>query len=177
VRIPWNSIEHILLTLSQIHQSLIITPRFTQIYECLKVPNIYSSRAMAQAVSRWLLTAEFQIRAKVCPCRICVVDNVALGQVFPFSFPQSVSFHRCFIFAHVSSGGWTMGPLAAQFHIDIVSPQRNNKKRYSPLSFYFASIQILHQTFTHLLLLHSICRSSPSQRPWFHSPNNIRWPV
>jgi hypothetical protein len=30
-----------------------------------------------------------------------------------FGFPLSVSFHRCSIFTHVSSGGWTMGPLAA----------------------------------------------------------------
>jgi hypothetical protein len=39
----------------------------------------------------------------------------------PFSFPLSVSFHRCSIFTHVSSGGWTKGPLEAQFPV----PQRH----------------------------------------------------
>jgi hypothetical protein len=31
-------------------------------------------------------------------------------------------------FTLVSSGGWTMGPLAAQFHRDIVSPHHNKKR-------------------------------------------------
>jgi hypothetical protein len=30
-----------------------------------------------------------------------------------FGFLLSISFHRCSIFTHVSSGGWTMGPIAA----------------------------------------------------------------
>jgi hypothetical protein len=44
-----------------------------------------------------------------------VVYKVALGQVFPesFGFILSISFHRCSIFTHVSSGGWTVDPLAA----------------------------------------------------------------
>jgi hypothetical protein len=43
-----------------------------------------------------------------------------------FGFPLSVSFHRCSIFTHISSGGWTKGPLEAQFHRDIVLPHPNN---------------------------------------------------
>jgi hypothetical protein len=44
-----------------------------------------------------------------------VVDKVALGQISLriFRFPLSISFHRCSIFTHISSGGWTMGLLAA----------------------------------------------------------------
>jgi hypothetical protein len=38
-------------------------------------------------------------------------------------FPVSLSCNLCCIFTHVSSGGWTMGQLAA-----LVSPQCNNKK-------------------------------------------------
>jgi hypothetical protein len=43
-----------------------------------------------------------------------VVEKIAMGQVFlhVFQFSPSISFHCCFIFIHVSSGGWTMGPLA-----------------------------------------------------------------
>jgi hypothetical protein len=41
-----------------------------------------------------------------------------------FGFLLSVSFHRCSIFTYIS-GWWARGPLAAQFHRDIVSPHRN----------------------------------------------------
>jgi hypothetical protein len=33
--------------------------------------------------------------------------------------------------AHVSSGGWTKGPLEAQFHRDIVSPHHNSNNNTS----------------------------------------------
>jgi hypothetical protein len=44
-----------------------------------------------------------------------LVDNVAPGQVFlqVFWFSLSISFHCRSIFTHVSSGGWTVGLLAA----------------------------------------------------------------
>jgi hypothetical protein len=51
-----------------------------------------------------------------------VVDKVALVQV-----SLSVPPHRPSVFTHVSSVGWIMGPLAAQFHRNIVSFHRNNK--------------------------------------------------
>jgi hypothetical protein len=40
-----------------------------------------------------------------------------------FGFPLSVSFHRCSIFTHVSSGGRTMGPLEAAV------PQRHSSNK------------------------------------------------
>jgi hypothetical protein len=45
---------------------------------------------MAQAVSRWPLTVEARVRARVNPCGICG------GQVFlrVLRFPLSISFHR-----------------------------------------------------------------------------------
>jgi hypothetical protein len=51
-----------------------------------------------QAVSRRLFMAEARVRAHVG----CVMDKVALGQVFSESFglPLSVSFRRCSIFTH-----------------------------------------------------------------------------
>jgi hypothetical protein len=63
-----------------------------------------------------------------------VVDKMALGQVFSesFGFPPSVSFHRCSIFTHISSGWWTMGPLETQFHRDIVSPHHNSNNNNKP---------------------------------------------
>jgi Mn2+/Fe2+ NRAMP family transporter len=58
-----------------------------------------------------------------------VVDKVALGQIFlgVLHFSLSVSFHHCSIFTYVSSFGWTVGPLVAHFHRDIVSPHRINE--------------------------------------------------
>jgi hypothetical protein len=51
--------------------------------------NTDTGRAMAQVVSRRLLTVEAQVRARV--------DKVALGQVFLLVFlyfPVNISFHR-----------------------------------------------------------------------------------
>jgi hypothetical protein len=52
-------------------------------------------RAIAQAVSRWLLTAAARVRARVWQVGF-VVDKVALGQVFSeyLSFPCQSSFHQ-----------------------------------------------------------------------------------
>jgi hypothetical protein len=55
------------------------------------------NRAIAQAVSRRLLTVEAWVRSRF------VVDKLALGQFFTCQY----QFHRCSIFIHVSSGGWT----------------------------------------------------------------------
>jgi hypothetical protein len=57
-----------------------------------------------------------------------------------FGFPLSVSFHRCSMFTHVSSGGWTKGPLAAQFSRDIVSPHRNTKEFFVNVKFRMREI-------------------------------------
>ncbi|XP_021916579.1 tetratricopeptide repeat protein 5-like isoform X2 [Zootermopsis nevadensis] len=48
-----------------------------------------------------------------------------------FGFPLQVTFHHCYIFTHVSCGGWTMGLLKAQFHRDIVSPTATVPRSYS----------------------------------------------
>jgi hypothetical protein len=83
---------------------------------------VADGRAVAQADNHRLLirTPGFAPRAVLVGF---VVDRVALGQAFlrALRFSLSVSFHRCSIFTHVSSGGWTMGPLEAQFYRDIVS--------------------------------------------------------
>jgi hypothetical protein len=47
-----------------------------------------------------------------------------------FGFPLSVLFHRCSIFTHESSGGWTKGLLEAQFHRDTIAPHRNNNNTH-----------------------------------------------
>jgi hypothetical protein len=78
----------------------------------------HRSRAIAQAVSYLLLTAEARFRAQV------VVDKVATGT----GFCSSLSVLRCqhrFTAAHIHTcikWGWTTkGPLAAHFHGDFVS--------------------------------------------------------
>jgi hypothetical protein len=51
-------------------------------------------RAVAQVVSRWLLTAAARVRARLCHVGF-LVDKVVLGQVFSeyFGFPCQSSFH------------------------------------------------------------------------------------
>jgi hypothetical protein len=87
-------------------------------------------RAIAQAVNGQLLNSKPRFRAQGSP-EWFVVDKLTLGRLYlrVLRFPLSVSFHRCSVFTHVSSGGWTKGPLEAQFHRDTVSPHRNSKKR------------------------------------------------
>jgi hypothetical protein len=96
---------------------------------CMHLSPLMHATCPGQAVSRRLLTAETRNRVQVAPCAICG-GQVALGQIFSesFSFPLLISLHRCSIFTHVSSEGWTMSPLAAHFHRDTVPPHRNNKK-------------------------------------------------
>jgi hypothetical protein len=56
-------------------------------------------RAMAQAVSRRPLTAEARVRSQFSPCGICSGQSGTGTGFSPeyFSFPLSISFHRCFI--------------------------------------------------------------------------------
>jgi hypothetical protein len=57
---------------------------------------LYCGRAIAEEVSRWLLTAAARVRARVWKVGF-VVDKVASGQVFSkyFGFPfQNHSFHQ-----------------------------------------------------------------------------------
>jgi hypothetical protein len=78
----------------------------------LRRVNKLSGHAIAQAVSTTQLRPGFTPRA----VRMgFVVKKVALGQVFfeLFCFPPWISFHCCSAFTYVSSGGWTMDPLAA----------------------------------------------------------------
>jgi hypothetical protein len=81
---------------------------------------------MAVPCLKRLVAGLLPLRAVLAPRAVHVgfmVDKVALGQVFfseSFGFPLSVLFHRYSIFTNISFGGWTRGPLAAQFHRDVV---------------------------------------------------------
>jgi hypothetical protein len=80
----------------------------------------------AKAVGFRLFTAEARVRGQVNPCGI-YFGQTGTGTGFfseSFCFPLSVSFYRCSIFSHVSSGGWTMGPLAAPFDTDSLTPSQ-----------------------------------------------------
>jgi hypothetical protein len=80
--------------------------------------------AIAQAVSRRLLTDEVRVRAQVG----FVADTVALREVFLrvlrfFSvniISPMLHIHSCVIW------GMDNGVYSGQFHIDIFSPHRNN---------------------------------------------------
>jgi hypothetical protein len=69
-----------------------------------------AGRAAAEAVSRWHITAELWVLA-----RVLWWAKWQWNRFFSesFGFAVSVSFHRCSVFTRVSSGGWTEGPLAA----------------------------------------------------------------
>jgi hypothetical protein len=77
---------------------------------------------MAQAVSRWPLTAEARVRTRVNPCGICGGQSgtgTGFSQEF-FAFPVSIippGFHT-----HVSSGGRTRGPLVAAVQRHSLTP-------------------------------------------------------
>jgi hypothetical protein len=100
--------------------------------------------AIDQAVSRRLLIAEVVGSQVIQRGIFFVVDKVALGLVFlrVLRFLLSVSFHRCFVFTHVPSGGVGNGPVSCQFHKDVASSHCNNKNnsKYRPLK----SSVILH---------------------------------
>jgi hypothetical protein len=98
----------------------------------LLFPNVNSGqfRAIAQAVSRQILTAAAWVRSQG-----FVVDKVALGQVFfreYFGFPCQVSFHRLLhIHHHLPSGAGTIG----QWMADVPSgrsltPLHGEKRNY-----------------------------------------------
>jgi hypothetical protein len=80
--------------------------------------NPHYGRARAQAVSRRPIAAEARVRAQGNPCGICGGLSGAdkWGKFF------SEIFYRCSMFTHVSSGDWTMGPLAATVHRHILLP-------------------------------------------------------
>jgi hypothetical protein len=54
---------------------------------------------MGQAVNRWPLTAEKQVRSRVSRCGICGEQSGTGTGFFPeyFRFPLSISFQRCSI--------------------------------------------------------------------------------
>jgi hypothetical protein len=71
-----------------------------KVFNLLYKLNAHTDRAMAQAVSRRSPTAEARVRSRVSQCGICGGQRGAeTGFFFPeyFSFPLSISFHRCSI--------------------------------------------------------------------------------
>jgi hypothetical protein len=78
---------------------------------------------MAQAVSRWPLTAEARIRARVSQWEICgglsgiVIGSSPSSSVFPCQYHSTVTLH-----IHISCGGWTVSPLVAAFRRHRITP-------------------------------------------------------
>jgi hypothetical protein len=98
----------------------------------LHLRNIFS-RVVSQL--RWLVAGFSSRRPWFAPKSGRVgflVDKVALGRVFlqVQNIFAVISFHRCSIFIRILSGGRIIGLLRAQFHRDIASPRRNNKKDF-----------------------------------------------
>jgi hypothetical protein len=85
---------------------------------------------MAQAVSRWPLTAEARVCARVNPCWICGgkrgtgIDSSPSSSVFPVSIiPPGLH-------AHMSSGGRTIGPLVAAVSRHSLTASKNVTGRH-----------------------------------------------
>jgi hypothetical protein len=97
-----------------------IETHFWQVEREQEIREERSGTGERRAVSRQPYIAEPRFRAQASPC----------GTVF-FGFSISALFHLCPIFIHVSSGGWTKGPLSARFYGNIVSSPHNsnNKER------------------------------------------------
>jgi hypothetical protein len=91
---------------------------FTSLFFCMYIAFYHNSErinsilgcAIAKAVRRRLFTAEAGQSMWDLWWTKWHWDKL-LSELF--SFPLSVSFHRCSIFTHVSCGRWTVGPLAA----------------------------------------------------------------
>lgn len=106
------------------------------------------SRTIVQAVSCWLLAAETQVHTQVSSCGISGGQSgIATLFLLDLRSPLSISFHRHSIFTPISCRGRSMGPFEAQFHRDIVAPQRNKNNKvslklwYLPLSPYGVTTQ------------------------------------
>jgi hypothetical protein len=88
--------------------------------------------AIAQAVSRWLLTAAARVQAWVWSGRICGGQSGALGQVFSeyFGFPCQSSFYQI-LHHHPSPGAGTIGHSVA----DVLSgPSLDSTTHYANYS-------------------------------------------
>jgi hypothetical protein len=79
----------------------------------------------------------------VCLCETSGgLSTTGTGSSFNPSVPLSVSFHRLSVFTHISSGGWTKGPLASA---ETVSPRGNynkNLKRNSGLKWRTSRLRV-----------------------------------
>jgi hypothetical protein len=79
--------------------------------------------AVAQVVCHWPVTAE----ARFSPCGICGGQSgngtgfSLTSLVFPHQYHSAVALH-----AHVSSGGWTVGPLMATVQRHSLTPINMN---------------------------------------------------
>lgn len=101
----------------------------SQFGEC---PSVYWRRAIAQAISCRLLTAQARVCAQISPCEFCATRSgtgagfsppitlVFLYQYLLTSIPYSVMYQLWHLI---------MGPLATQFHTGIVWVHRNSKTR------------------------------------------------
>jgi hypothetical protein len=101
--------------------------------------------AVAQAVSRRYPSADARVRAQGSLVEY-VVDNAALGQVSLWFLRVllSISFHRCSIFTHLSTGDWTLGPLVAAVP-QRASPLRNINK---PVFCILSAVLLRPNSFT-----------------------------
>jgi hypothetical protein len=102
--LPNKTFEYSIRDLGIISISKLGTPESVNTSNHIMI-KFYVGRAMAQAVSRWLLTADAPVRARVNPCGLCGGQTGSRTVIspsssfFPCQYHSNVALH-----AHISSG-------------------------------------------------------------------------
>jgi hypothetical protein len=89
-------------------------------------------RAIAQAVSRQLLTAAARIRSQVKSCGICGGQSGNAA-----GFLRVLRFHLSILIpttaSHLSSGSGTKGQIVADVPSGLTPPQETNKEKFTSI--------------------------------------------
>jgi hypothetical protein len=131
---------------------------------------------MDEAVSRWPLTAEVWVRARVSPCGICVAKNGTgagfspSSSVFPCQYQSTAALH-----AHVPSREWTTGPLLAA--VQRQSHPINMKNNMDKFTNYFFELYLSSVDYNYQITMLRLMGLIPSSGIKRWSAQHLFWCV